>query len=107
MTIKEVKEVIKKLKRQSVICFIKEPIKLPEKIYMDDKEYLTSELEQSNNGIKDGYLLKGTQCLVIDHPSLEDNEIEISFFFCTYCSIKSDDDIFDLWDFHVQELDNL
>jgi len=107
MTIKEVKETIKILHRRSVICYNKVPIKLPDILGYDGKEVSLEEMEKQNELIKDGYLVPRTQCLMLDDASLEENEIEISFCFCTYCKIKSDENIFDLWDFHKNELESL
>lgn len=107
MTIREVKEVIKQLHRDSVICFTTVPIKLPDIISYDGKKYPLAEMEERNELIKDGYLIPGTQCLTTSVPSMEENEVEISFCFCTYCNIRSDEDIFNLWDFHKEELEHL
>lgn len=106
MTIKELKQIMIKLKKFQLICFNKVPIKLPDVVMFDGKKISIKEAENTSP-VKDGYLPVGTQCLCIEDifgHSLEENEIEISFCFCTYCDIKSDDDIFSLWEFHEEEL---
>lgn len=109
MTIKEVKQIIKKLNKFSIICYNKVPIKLPEIVNFDGKKISIKEAEK-HSYIKNGYLPVGTQCMCsIDmiNNSLDKDEIEISFFCFIYCVIKSDEDIFEIWELHKEELNSI
>lgn len=106
MTIQDAKMLVRKL-HKSIICFTTQPIKLPPTIWFDGKHYKTEEITKEKRLYEDGYLPVGTQCLLTDNYSFAENEIEIAFFIFMSCVIKSDEDVFSLWEQHKQELKEL
>lgn len=142
MTIKELKEIMIKLNKKTLICFTTIPIKLPHELHdcWNDKDITIDEIPniREENIVENGHLCKGIQCQVIGNDKLDyiiaenkdklqhildgykgdisesilnltifnPNEAVINFY-AIECTIETDEDCFEIWDHHLDELDKL